>query len=121
MHSKRFVLELKNEDLLSKRLLSSLGIETQLNKIRSLGGILRIKLNEILNNVLLAGDKFMPQMHLKQLGFNYNACGPFTKNKERIKKFRETGYTDFTYRNDQLVFNVICFQLIQNMTDIKKD
>ena len=78
-------------------------------------------MNEILNNVLLAGDKFMPQMHLKQLGFNYNSCGPFTKNKERIKKFRETGYTDFTYRNDQLVFNVICFQLIQNMTDIKKD
>ena len=43
-------------------------------------------MNEIVNKFLLAGDKFMPGMHLKQLGFTYSACGPFTKNKERIKK-----------------------------------
>ena len=40
-----------------------------------------IKMNEIVNNFLLAGDKFMPEKHLKQLGFTYSACGPFTKNK----------------------------------------
>ena len=44
------------------------------------------KMNEIVNNFLLAGEKFMPEMHLKQLGFTYSACGPFTKIKERIQK-----------------------------------
>ena len=39
-------------------------------------------MNEIVNKFLLAGDKFMPEMHLKQLGLTYSACGPFTKNKE---------------------------------------
>ena len=47
----------------------------------------RIKLNEIVNKILLAGDKFMPKMHLKQPGFMYSACVSFTKNKERIQKF----------------------------------
>ena len=41
-------------------------------------------MNEIVNTFLLAGDKFMPEMHLKQSGFFYSACGSFTKNKERI-------------------------------------
>ena len=45
----------------------------------------RIKMNEIVNKFLLAGDKFMPEMHLKQPGFTYSACGLFTKNKERIQ------------------------------------
>ena len=53
------------------------------------------KMNEIVNKFLLAGDKFMPEMHLKQPGFTYSACGPFTKNKERIQKFKETGYTSY--------------------------
>ena len=39
-------------------------------------------MNKIVNKFLLAGDKFMPEMHLKQPGFTYSACGPFTKNKE---------------------------------------
>ena len=43
-------------------------------------------MSETINNLLLAGDKFMPEIHLKQPGFTYNARGPFTKNKERIKK-----------------------------------
>ena len=43
-------------------------------------------MNAIVNNLLLARDKFMPEMHLRQPGFAYSACGPFTKNKERIKK-----------------------------------
>ena len=56
-------------------------------------------MNEIINKFLLVGDKFMPEMHLKQPGFTYSACGPFTKNKERIEKFMKTGNTDFIYKN----------------------
>ena len=47
-------------------------------------------MDEIVNKVLLAGDKFLPEMHLKQSEFIYSACGPFTKNKEKIQKFKET-------------------------------
>ena len=57
-------------------------------------------MNEIINKFLLVGDKFMPEMHLRQPGFTYSACGPFTKNKERIEKFMETGNTDFIYRKE---------------------
>ena len=46
-------------------------------------------MNEIVNKFLFARDKFMPEMHLKQPGFTYSAYGPFTKNKERIQKFKE--------------------------------
>ena len=49
-------------------------------------------MNDIVNKFLLAGDKFMPGMHLKQPGFTYSACRTFTKNKERIPKFKETRY-----------------------------
>ena len=48
-------------------------------------------MNEIVNKFLLEGDKFMLKMHLRQVGFSYSACGPFAKNKERTKKFKETG------------------------------
>ena len=61
----------------------------------------------MVNKLLLVGDKFMPEMHLKQPGFTYSACGPFTKNKERIKKFMETGNTFFIYKNE---LNKACFQ-----------
>ena len=44
-------------------------------------------MNETVNKFLLVADKFMPEMHLKQPGFTYSACGSFTKNKERIHKF----------------------------------
>ena len=65
------------------------------------------KINETINKFLLAGDKFMPEMHLKQPGFTYSACGPFTKNKERIQKFNETGNTDYIYKNE---LDKACFQ-----------
>ena len=52
-------------------------------------------MNEIVNTFLLVGDKFMPEMHLKQPGFTYSTCGPFTKNKDRIEKFMQTGDTTF--------------------------
>ena len=57
-------------------------------------------MNEIVNKFLLAGDKFMPEMHLKQSCFTYSSCGPFTKNKERIEKFMQTGNTNYIYKND---------------------
>ena len=64
-------------------------------------------MNEIENKLLLAGDKFMAKMHLKQPGFTYSACGPFTKNKERIEKFMQTGNIDFIYKNN---LDEVCFQ-----------
>ena len=42
----------------------------------------------------------MPEIHLKQLGFTYSACGPFTKNKERIQIFTQAGNTNYIYKND---------------------
>ena len=48
-------------------------------------------MNDIVNKFLLAGGTFMPEMHLRQPGFTYSACGPLTKNKERIQKFKQTG------------------------------
>ena len=65
------------------------------------------KMNEIVNKFLLVGDKFMPEMHLKQPGFTYSAYSPFTRNKERIEKFMQTGNTDFIYRNE---LDKSCFQ-----------
>ena len=47
-------------------------------------------MNDIIDKFLLAGDKFMSEMYLRQPGFTYSACGPFTKNKKRIQKFKET-------------------------------
>ena len=64
-------------------------------------------MNEIVNKFLLAGYKFMPEMHLKQPGFTYGACGPFTKNRERIQKFKETGDTSCIYK---IKLDKACFQ-----------
>ena len=58
-------------------------------------------MNGIINKFLLAGDKFIPEMHLKQPGFTYSACGPFTKNKETIQKFKETGNKKYICRNQK--------------------
>ena len=60
-----------------------------------------------MNKFLLVGDKFKPEMHLKQPGFTYSACGPFAKNKERIEKFMQTGDTNFIYKNE---LDKACFQ-----------
>ena len=56
-------------------------------------------MNEFVNKFLLSGDKFMPELHWKQPEFTYGACGPFSRNKERIENFMQTGNTDFIYRN----------------------
>ena len=58
------------------------------------------KMNNVTNKFLLAGDKFMPEIHLRQLQFTYSACGPFTKHEQRIKKFKETCDTNYIYMNE---------------------
>ena len=57
-------------------------------------------MNEIVNKFLLAGDKLMPKLHLRQSGFTYSACGPFTKNKKGIQTFKETGDSRYIYQNE---------------------
>ena len=64
-------------------------------------------MNEIVNKILLAGNKFIPEMNLKQPGFTYSACGPFAKTKERIQKFKETGDANYIYKNE---LDKACFQ-----------
>ena len=64
-------------------------------------------MNEIINKFLLVRDTFIPEMHLRQPGFTYSACGPFTKNNKRIEKFMTTGNTDFIYKNE---LDKACFQ-----------
>ena len=74
------------------------------------------KMNEIVNRFLLPGNKCMPEMHLKQPGFTYSACGPFTKNKDRIQKFKETGDTSYIYKNE---LDKACFQYDMAYGDFK--
>ena len=73
-------------------------------------------MNNIINKFLLAGDKFMPKMHLRQPRFVYSACGPFTRHKERIKEFKRTGDTCYIYRNE---LDKACFQHDSAYTDQK--
>ena len=64
-------------------------------------------MNNVINKFLLAGDKFMPEMYLRQPLFVYSACGPFTRHKERIKEFKRTSDTRYIYRNE---LDKACFQ-----------
>ena len=66
-----------------------------------------INMSNIINKFLFAGDKFIPEMHLRQPQFVYNACGPFTRHKERIKEFKRTGDTRLLYRNE---LDKVCFK-----------
>ena len=64
-------------------------------------------MNKIVNKFLLARDKCMPEIHLKQSGFTHSPCGPFTKNKERIQMYKETEDSRYRYRNE---LEKACFQ-----------
>ena len=57
-------------------------------------------MNNVINKFLLADDKFMPEIHLRQPQFTYSACEPFTKHEQRIQKFKETGDTNYIYMNE---------------------
>ena len=73
----------------------------------SLNSCYQYKRNEIVKKFLLVGDKFIPEMHLKQPRFTYTARDPFTKNKEIIEEFMQTGKTYYIYKND---LDKACFQ-----------
>ena len=73
-------------------------------------------MNQVINKFSLASDKFMSEMHLKQPGFTYSACGPFTKNKEWIQKFKETGDTCYIYKSE---LEKACFQHNMAYRDFK--
>ena len=75
-------------------------------------------MNEIVNKLLLAGDKFMPKMHLKQPGFTYSPCGPSTSNKERIEKNLSKLEIQILFTEMsliRLVFNMIWLMVNQNI------
>ena len=91
----------------AKGILSSLGNINSLSKIPGLNILFQFtriikmnKANSIFKKILLAGDKFMPEMHLKQPGFTYRACSPFTKNKQRIQEFMQTGNRSVILKNE---------------------
>ena len=73
-------------------------------------------MNEIVNKFLLASDEFTPEMHLRQPQFVYSTCGPFTKNKERIQKSKETRDTSYINKNE---LDKACFQHDMDYGDFK--
>ena len=77
----------------------------------------RIKLNKIVDKFLLAGDKFMLEMHLQQPGFTYSACGPFTKNKERIRKLKKQEI-QITFTKMNLIRHVFNMTLLMEILKI---
>ena len=111
--SKCAVCDSKNSRFIKEKeasgLLSSLGIKATLSKTPLVGLLFfksikqvntSCKINKIVNKFLLAEDKFIPELHLRQLGFTYSPCRKYTKNKERIQKFKETGYSRYIYQNE---------------------
>ena len=92
----------------AKVFLSNLEIKIWLSKIPLLN-VLSVKMNEIVNKLLLVGETFMPATHLKQPRFTYNACGPFTKSKERIKRLCKLELQTLFIKMNliKLVFNMI--------------
>ena len=73
-------------------------------------------MNEIVNKLLLAADKCMPEMHLKQTGFTYSACGPFAKNNERIQNFKKKRDSRYIYK---IELDKACFQNSMAHRDFK--
>ena len=57
-------------------------------------------MNNLIDKFLLAGDTFMPEIDLRQPQFTYSACVPFTRHEERIQKFKETGDTNYVFKNE---------------------
>ena len=82
-------------------------IKKFIEKQETNGILSSLGLRTTLSNIPLVGDKFMPEMHLKQPGFTYGACGPFTKGKERIQKIVQIDDRNYIYKND---LEKACFQ-----------
>ena len=90
-------------------LLGNLEIRTTLSKIPLLCDILFWKygMNKIVKELLIAGDKFMPETHLRKPDFTYTICGLSSKNKERVKGFKEARDSRCIYQNE---LDKACFQ-----------
>ena len=73
-------------------------------------------MSKIINQFLLTGDKFMLELHLKQLRFTYSTCGLFIKHSEKIQKVRETGNLKYLYRNE---LDKACFLIMQHILIVK--
>ena len=73
-------------------------------------------MNNIVNKLLLAGNRFMPKVYLRQHGFMYSACGAFTKNKRRIQILKQTGNSRYIYWNE---LRKACFQHRMTYEDFK--
>ena len=73
-------------------------------------------MDEIANKSLSAGDKFLPEIHLRQPRFTYSDCGPFTKSKGRIQKYKETRDSKWIYQNE---LDKVCFQHEMTYEDFK--
>ena len=86
-----------------------LGIKTPLSNVPGLNTLFySYKMNEIINKFLLAGDKFMPEMHLRDpIVGTYSACVPFTKNKQRIREFMNKVHISVIFKNK---LDEACFQ-----------
>ena len=85
---------------LMKSVINPLAKSVLISSIRRYFVLIKYKMNNVINKFLLVGDKFMPEMHLRQPQFTYSACGPFTKHEQRIQKFKETGDTSYIYKNE---------------------
>ena len=73
-------------------------------------------MNKIVNKFFLEGDKFLPVVHLRQPGSTYIPCGLFTRNKERIQNFKETGDSRYIYQNK---LDKVCLQHVIPYGDFK--
>ena len=72
-------------------------------------------MNKIVNTILLGGDKFMSEMHLKQPGFTYCACGPFTENKE----FKNLCRLEIQITSTRMILIKLAFNMIWFMANTK--
>ena len=77
--------------------------------------------SNVINKFLLVGDKFMPEIHLRQLQFTYSACRPFTKHEQRIQKFKETGDTNYIYMNELDKAFLLMMSHILTVTILQKE
>ena len=114
----KFLKEQEARGLLSNLLGITLSILSDIPIVNKI--FKKHKMNAIINKILLAGNKFMPELHLRQPRFTDSACGPFTKNKERIKFFKEIGDSRYIYQNELDIYNAKLKHIEDKKPDITK-
>ena len=114
----KFLKEQEARGLLSNLLGITLSILSDIPIVNKI--FKKYKMNAIINKILLAGNKFMPELHLRTPRFTDSACGPFTKNKERIKFFKEIGDSRYIYQNELDIYNAKLKHIEDKKPDITK-